>query len=549
MAQPRQRDAREALELARMAFNLSSELTHATALPSYDDQNWLLHSGEVPRYVLKVAAANAECRGFADEAATREQLMLENAAMRALHAGGVSVPRPLRAKSSQDVIRVPTPPRTRARARTLADASAIALRAGAAPAADDGSASARDDSAGVARASEGTGTADGDASTINSARTGSASSTAGNARPAGEDARPAVIEFVRLLTFESGEHLARAVHSPELLRRFGFAVAQSAHALAARLGPRDVAIAAARKLTWDLANASAARRHLPAVADASDRAIAAAFLARFDACDAMRAQLPRQVLHGDLNDYNVLVSAQFQKPIAASQSATAFQIGAAQFQHAPAAAEAPAPAAAATAPIAPSSAGLTVLDFGDLVFSARVYDLAIALAYVCQNKPSGAAALDAACAVVRGYSEYAASQPRTARSRRLNRAELRVLHTCVCARLAQSVLNCAHAIAEEPANAAYLAVNSAPGWALMRQWAELPAATAEAAYLAAAAAGAGPIPPLEAAIARASDWLADARAPTRREALLAAALAGAAVALVVAVGIAAVRVVERRGAG
>jgi Ser/Thr protein kinase RdoA (MazF antagonist) len=481
--------------------------------------------------VLKVAAANAECRGFADEAATREQLMLENAAMRALHAGGVSVPRPLRAKLSQDVIRVPTPPRTRTRARTLADASASAQRAGAASDAGDGSATAQDepaDFAGVARASEGTGMADGDTSTGNSTGYAAASSAAGDARPAGEDARPAVIEFVRLLTFESGEHLARAEHSPELLRRFGFAVAQSAHALAARLGPRDVAIAAARELTWDLANASAARRHLPAVADASDRAIAAAFLARFDACEAMRAQLPRQVLHGDLNDYNVLVSAQFQKP------AAAFQTGAAHFQHAPAAAEAP-PAAAAAAPVAPSSAGLTVLDFGDLVFSARVYDLAIALAYVCQNKPSGAAALDAACAVVRGYSEYAASQPRTARGRRPSRAELRVLHTCVCARLAQSVLNCAHAIAEEPANAAYLAVNSAPGWALMRQWAELPATTAEAAYLAAAAAGAGPIPPLEAAVARASDWLADARAPTRHEALVAAALAGAALALVVAV--------------
>ena len=139
MCSPRERDGDEALALARAAFGLSSELTRATPLPSYDDQNWLLHAGDVPRYVLKVAAAHAECRGGADAASTLEQLQLENAAMRALHAGGVSVPRPLRAKTSEDVVRVPTPPRrSRCPARAWRSAATALACAGGAPVAKAG---------------------------------------------------------------------------------------------------------------------------------------------------------------------------------------------------------------------------------------------------------------------------------------------------------------------------------------------------------------------------------------------------------------------------
>lgn len=152
---------------------------------------------------------------------------------------------------------------------------------------------------------------------------------------------------------------------------------------------------------------------------------------------------------------------------------------------------------------------------------------------------------------MRGYSAYAASQPGARPRRRLTRAEVRVLHACVCARLAQSVLNSAHAIAEEPQNAEYLAINSAPGWALMRQWSELPPAEAEAAYTAAAAEGAGRrrrrfgLGGLSL-----QEWLLlPAELPASRGALLTGALVGAAAVLVIAVGISAVRAAARSGDG
>lgn len=321
MSVPRKRDGAEALALARLAFGLPAELTHATRLPSYDDQNWLLHSGDVPRYVLKVAAARAECRGGADEASTSEQLQLENAAMRALHAGGVNVPRPLRAKTSEDVVRLPTPPRVRApRAQPVGVASNETCASGA---------------------------------------------FQPEPEPASEPTAPPVVEFARLLTFELGEHLAAAEHTPELLHRFGVLVAQSGHALAARLGPRNVSVAAARRLTWDLANAPAARRHLGAVADPGGRALAARYLSRFEACAHARSRLPAQVLHGDLNDYNVLVNPnsfgkQRQREGASARPPAAGGGGGDAL-------EPPTAAAQAAAGLPVSCAGLTVLDFGDIV--------------------------------------------------------------------------------------------------------------------------------------------------------------------------------------
>ena len=103
---------------------------------------------------------------------------------------------------------------------------------------------------------------------------------------------------------------------------------------------------------------------------------------------------------------------------------------------------------------------VAVIDFGDMVRTARVFELAIALAYACQNRPSPADALAAGRAVVAGY---AAVQPLTPR-------EAAVLPTCVAARLCQSLATSAHSAKADPANAEYNQISAAPGWVLLRQW-------------------------------------------------------------------------------
>ena len=189
--------------------------------------------------MLKIAAAESECRGYCDADATRGMLEMENGAMRLISDAGVSVPEPLPAKNGAEIVRLE--------------------------------------------------------------QLGGAVSETGAC-------------FVRLITFLGGTLLAEVpTHPSSLLRRFG-----------ACLGRMDIALAdfkhenAVRDLTWDLANASRAREHFVDITDAADLELAERALGRFD--DLVVPQLmtlPRQVVHGDANDYNVLVESSALTDLAA----------------------------------------------------------------------------------------------------------------------------------------------------------------------------------------------------------------------------------------
>ena len=100
--------------------------------------------------------------------------------------------------------------------------------------------------------------------------------------------------------------------------------------------------AARRSHRWDLARAAGQLRHLDLITDPSKRAVVSEVLVRFR--DLIAPQLhtqPRQVIHNDANDYNVLVSS--------------------------------------TGPHSGTVVGL--IDFGDTVATWRINELAIACAY------------------------------------------------------------------------------------------------------------------------------------------------------------------------
>ena len=79
----------EALWLARFCFGLPAAFAIAP-LPSYDDQNMcVLNEAGMPLAAMKFAASGAECRGFAGEAETAAQLLLENDAMVRLSSNDV----------------------------------------------------------------------------------------------------------------------------------------------------------------------------------------------------------------------------------------------------------------------------------------------------------------------------------------------------------------------------------------------------------------------------------------------------------------------------
>jgi 4-aminobutyrate aminotransferase-like enzyme len=146
-------------------------------------------------------------------------------------------------------------------------------------------------------------------------------------------------------------------------------------------------------------------------------------LARFEANTApLLAALPRQVIHGDANDYNVLVAT-------GGDLFTRYR----------------------------RIAG--ILDLGDIVHSLRVADLAIAAAYVLLDKPDP---LQAVAQVTAGYH---AANP-------LTEAELAALWDLTCMRLCVSVCHAAHQRALQPENE-YLSISEQPAWAALEKLAQI----------------------------------------------------------------------------
>lgn len=139
---------------------------------------------------------------------------------------------------------------------------------------------------------------------------------------------------VRVLTWLEGTPLHAVPRSAGLRRSVGAMAARLTRALEGFRHPAED-----HELIWDIRNAGKLRPLLPAVPDRALRVLCAAALDRFDdATGPALARLPWQVVHADLNPHNLLTDA--------------------------------------------DATGITgILDFGDMVRTARVCDLAVAASY------------------------------------------------------------------------------------------------------------------------------------------------------------------------
>ncbi len=219
--------------------------------------------------------------------------------------------------------------------------------------------------------------------------------------------------FVRLLNYIPGKVFAKAKpHTPALL-----------HSLGDLLGRVDSALqdfshpAAHRVLKWDLQRASWIRDYLHYIEQPARRAIVEGFLDGFEMeVLPILPELRTSIIHGDANDYNVL----FSEPVAGRPTRV-----------------------------------ISVIDYGDMVHTYTVCELAIAAAYAMMGK---ADPLAAAAQVVAGYHQ---AFP-------LSEQELAVLYPLICARLCISVVNSAYQRQAEPHND-YLTISEQPAWALLEQ--------------------------------------------------------------------------------
>ena len=153
------------------------------------------------------------------------------------------------------------------------------------------------------------------------------------------------------------------------------------------------------------------------------------FLQQYDATVARRVPtLRKSVIHGDGNDYNVIV-------------------GTAK-EHGP--------------PV------IGMIDFGDLVYSSTVNELAIALAYIMLDKADPVAA---AAVVVGAYHARFA----------LEADELEILFPLACMRLCVSAVLATCQQAQQPDNA-YLSISEAPAWRLLPRLTSVPPRAAAEAF-------------------------------------------------------------------
>src|SRR5215471_18028424 len=219
--------------------------------------------------------------------------------------------------------------------------------------------------------------------------------------------------FVRLLSWLDGDCLAQVQpHGRRLLASLGHTLGQMDTALAEFSHP-----AAQRSFYWDLRNAAMAREFAGLLPD-SRRRLIEPFFCEWEKIDW--SSLRFSVIHNDANDYNVLVRA-----------------------------------SALSGPRVTA-----ILDFGDVVYSATVCNLAVALAYVMLHKPDP---ITAAAQVVASYHE---TFP-------LTEAEIEVLYTLAVTRLCCSVCLAAKQTREVPDNE-YLNISNAPAWDLLEKLSVIP---------------------------------------------------------------------------
>jgi 4-aminobutyrate aminotransferase-like enzyme/Ser/Thr protein kinase RdoA (MazF antagonist) len=225
------------------------------------------------------------------------------------------------------------------------------------------------------------------------------------------------VHYVRLLTYLPGKPFARVKpHDAELLTTLGHF-----------FGNLDLILedfdhpACHRDFHWDLKNASRIiGNYSKYISTSENRALIQEFLERFQAETEPRLpDLRNSVIHNDGNDYNVLVEPKNQW----------------------------------------HNRVTGVIDFGDIVYTCTVNELAIACAYAMLDK---ADPLAASRHVVAGYH----------RACPLTDPELTVLFDLILMRLCMSVCHSANQYQHEPDNE-YLRISERPAWFLLEKLARV----------------------------------------------------------------------------
>ncbi|TFG31422.1 aminotransferase class III-fold pyridoxal phosphate-dependent enzyme [Candidatus Thorarchaeota archaeon] len=214
--------------------------------------------------------------------------------------------------------------------------------------------------------------------------------------------------YVRLLSFIPGNLLSQVNPQPsDLLEDYGQFIGSISKALS-----NFDHVAAHREFYWDLKCASSViNTYAKHITDSGKQDIVQYFLDLYDSIvlpiiDILRSS----VIHNDANDNNIVVSTPHNN----------------------------------------DKRMFGILDFGDMVHSCTINELAIAIAYAILDKPDP---LTVAQAITAGYHK---NFP-------ISELEIELLFPLICARLATSVSVCAYQKTLEPDNE-YLTISETSAW-------------------------------------------------------------------------------------
>ncbi|MGB5893270.1 MAG: aminotransferase class III-fold pyridoxal phosphate-dependent enzyme [Ignavibacteriaceae bacterium] len=216
-----------------------------------------------------------------------------------------------------------------------------------------------------------------------------------------------ILYNARMLTYLPGIFLADVkYHSRDLLNSLGEKLGSMDKTLSDFYHP-----AAYRYWHWDLKNAADLIPYTEKITDARKRSIAEYFFLQFETgILALLPKLRKSVIHNDANDHNILTE---------SKGSDGVDING-------------------------------IIDFGDMVHTYTICELAIACAYIMLGK---ADPLNSILEVVRGYHK---TYP-------LKEQELEVLFYLICTRLCSSVTIAAYQQELQKDNE-YLSVSERPAW-------------------------------------------------------------------------------------
>ncbi len=219
--------------------------------------------------------------------------------------------------------------------------------------------------------------------------------------------------YLRVLSYLAGGFYADNInekHQIELWQSLGKFIAEINNGLSDFSHP-----GAYRFFEWDLAHGFAICQTKKHLLNAAEQELVAYFLGIYQTQTmALLAQCRQGVIHNDANNYNLLVN---------STDCASSVIG--------------------------------LIDFGDMVFSHVINELAITCAYALMKQEEP---INALVTIVASYHQH----------HKLTATELEVLLSLIALRLCVSVCHSAQAIKAQPENT-YLLVSAKPAWQLLTQ--------------------------------------------------------------------------------